>query len=146
MKLSIQKTAVDLDMSIGTVHIIMTKDLGYKPYNKRKVYGVTEAATKKKLDRAKLILPRHAGQEFVFSDEKLFVLQQPYNSASSVIVWEAISWRGKLPMVFIERIVKINAVYYKTEVLEKVVALAFQDLYGKDHYVFQYDGVPINTA
>ena len=66
-------------MSVGTAHTVMTKDLGYKLYKKRMVHGVTEVITKKRLDRVKLILSRHAGQEFVFSDEKLFVLQQPYN-------------------------------------------------------------------
>ena len=65
-------------MSIGTAHTIMTKDLGYKPYTKCNVHRVTEATTKKRLDRAKLIFSRHAGQEFVFSDEKHFVLQQPH--------------------------------------------------------------------
>ena len=168
---SIRKTAADLDVSIGTAHTIMTKALGYKPYKKCNVHGVTEATSKKRLERAKLILSRHAGQEFVFSDEKLFVLQQPHNvqndrlwaptlasippshiiiprfqSAASVMVWGAVSRRGKLPLVFIEKNVKINAAYYKTEVLEKVVASALRYLYGKDHYVFQQDGAPAHTA
>lgn len=171
MNRSIRKTAADLNVSIRTAHNIMTKDLGYKPYKKRKVHGLTEATTKKRLDRSKLILSRHAGQEFVFSDEKLFVLQQPHNaqndrlwaptlasippsqiniprfqSAASVMVWGAVSRRGKLPLVFIEKNVKINAAYYKTEVLEKVVAPALRGLYGNDHYVFQQDGAPAHTA
>ena len=79
MNRSIRKTAVDMDVSIGTAHTIMTKDLGYKPYKKRKVRGVTEATTKNRLNRPKLILSRHAGQEFVFSNGKFFVLQQPHN-------------------------------------------------------------------
>ena len=56
------------------------------------------------------------------------------------MVWGAVSRYGKLPLVFIEKNVKINAAYYKTEVLEKVVTPVLQDLYGKDHYVFQQDG------
>ena len=75
MNRSIRKTAGDLDVSIGTAHTIMAKDLGYKPYKKCKNHRVTEATTKKRLDRAKLVLSRHAGQEFVDSDEKLFILQ-----------------------------------------------------------------------
>ena len=107
----------------------------------------------------------------MFSDEQLFVLQQPHNvqndrlwaptlgsilpshiniprfqSAASVMVWGAVFRYGKLPLVFIEKNVKINAAYYKTEVLEKVVAPALWDLYGKDHYVFQQDGAPAHTA
>ena len=58
----------------------------------------------------------------------------------------AISRRGKLPLVFIEKNVKINAAYYKTKVLEKVVAATFRDLHGKDHYVFQQDGAPAHMA
>ena len=58
----------------------------------------------------------------------------------------AVSRRGKLPLVFIEKNVKINAAYYKTKVLEKVVAPALRDLYEKDHYVFQQDGAPAHTA
>ena len=40
-----------------------------------------------------------------------------------------VSWRGKLPLVFIEKNVTINAVYYKTEILEKVMAPALRDPY-----------------
>ncbi|XP_062557127.1 uncharacterized protein LOC134221987 [Armigeres subalbatus] len=134
MNRSIRKTASDLNVSIGTLWTIMTKDLGYKPYKKRKVHGVTEATTKKRRNRAKLILSRHAGQEFVFSDEKPFVLQQPHNaqndrlwaptfasispshiniprfqSAASVMVWGAVCRRGKLPLLFIDKNAKINA-------------------------------------
>lgn len=168
---SIRKTAADLNVSIGTAHTILIKDLGFRPYKKRKVHGVSEATSKKRLDRAKRILSRHAGQEFVFSDEKLFVLQQPHNvqndrvwapsrdsipesniniprfqSAASVMVWGAVCKRGKLPLVFIEKNVKINAAYYKTEVLEKVVAPSLRSLYGDEHYVFQQDGAPAHTA
>ena len=53
---------------------IITKDLGYKPYKKRNVQRVREASMKK-LGKTKLIISRHAGQKFMFSDEKLFVLQ-----------------------------------------------------------------------
>lgn len=74
---SIRKTAADLNVSIGTAHTILTKDLGFRPYKKRKVHGVSEATSKKRLDRANRISARC--QEFVFSDEKLFVLQQPHN-------------------------------------------------------------------
>ena len=86
MNRSIRKTAVDMNVSIGTAHTIMMKDLGYKPYKKFKVHGITEDTTKKRLDRAKLILSRHAGQEFVFSDEKFFVLQQPHYFQTGLMI------------------------------------------------------------
>lgn len=49
-------------------------------------------------------------------------------------------------LVFIEKNVKINAAYYKTEVLEKVVAPSLQSLYGDEHYVFQQGVAPAHTA
>ena len=131
---SIRKMAADLYVSIETAHTIMTKDLGYEPYKKRKVHAITEATTKKRLNRAKLILSRHAGQEFVFSDEKLLSCNSHtvskmigcgrqrwpefspsniniswFQSAASVMVWGAVFRRGTLPLVFIEKNVKINA-------------------------------------
>ena len=57
------------------------------------------------------------------------------------MIWGAVSRRGKLPLVFIEK----NA-YYKTVVPEKIVAPVLRDLYGKDHYVFQQDDAPAHTA
>lgn len=168
---SVRKLANDLKMSIGAAYNLLTKDLGCKPYKKRKVHGVSAAAQKKRRDRANQILAWHAGDEFIFSDEKLFVLEQHHNaqndrlwsvsfkdipenersvprfqSASSVMVWGAICKRGKLPLVFIEKGVKINAQYYKTEVLEKVLLPNLQKLYGDDYYVFQQDGAPAHTS
>ena len=103
----------------------------------------------------------------MFSDAKFFVVQQSHNvqndrlwaptltsippshiniprfqSAASVMI----GGRTQLPLVFIEKNLKINTAYYKTEVLEKVVIPALRDLYGKDHYVFQQDGTPAHTA
>lgn len=109
------------------------------------------ATTKKRLDRTKLILSGHAGQEFLFSDKKqcpkLSAVGAPsliniarFRSAASVMLLGAISRRGKLPLVFVEKNVKINTEYYKTEVLEKLVA------HGMDHYVFQQNGAPPHTT
>lgn len=144
---STRKLAADFKISRGSVHNILRADLGCHAYKKRKVHSISKAIKKKRLDRSNTILSWHAGDEFVFSDEKLFVLEQshnaqndrlwaeniqdiPYNqrnvprfqSAPSVMVWGAVCKRGKLPLVFIDKGVKINAEYYKTEVLEKNVA------------------------
>lgn len=37
------------------------------------------------------------------------------------MVWGAVCKRGKLPLVFIGKGVKINAEYYKTEVLDNIL-------------------------
>lgn len=168
---SVRKMATDLNVSKTTMHRVLKDDLGCQAFKKRKVHGVSAASKQKRFERAALMLSRHAGEEFVFSDEKLFVLQQSHNpqndrlwaytsknisdkdrniprfqSAASVMVWGGICKRGKLPLVFIEKGVKINAAYYKAEVLEKVVKPSVERMYGKDHYVFQQDGAPSHTA
>lgn len=53
-----------------------------------------------------------------------------YGLGGRIQAWEALTG------VYREN-VKINTAYYKTEVLEKVVAPALRDLYGKHHCVFQ---------
>jgi inhibitor of nuclear factor kappa-B kinase subunit alpha len=163
--------AADLNVSKSTMHNVLKYDLRCHAFKKRKVHGVSATSKQKRLERATLLLSRHAGEEFVFSDEKLFVLQQSHNiqndrlwacssrsipdserniprfqSAVSVMVWGGICKRGKLPLVFIEKGVKINAIYYKTEVLQKVVKPSVERMYGSDHYVFQQDGAPSHTA
>lgn len=168
---SIRKLAADLKISRGSVHNILKKDLGCHAYKKRKVHGISDATKKKRVERCSTILSWHAGDEFVFSDEKLFVLEQPHNaqndrlwaariedipeyeknvprfqSSPSVMVWGALCKRGKLPLVFIDKGVKINAAYYKSEVLEKNVAPNLKNMFGDDYYVFQQDGAPSHTA
>lgn len=168
---SVRKMAADLNVSKSTMHNVLKQDLGCQAFKKRKVHGVSEPSKKKRLERATLLLSRHAGRDFVFSDEKLFVLQQSHNvqndrlwacrsrdipdrdrniprfqSAASVMVWGGICKRGKLPLVFIEKGVKINALYYKMEVLQNVVKPSLERMYGKDDYVFQQDGAPSHTA
>lgn len=77
---SIRKLAKDLKQNRGTIYNILKSDLHCRAYKKRKVHGVSEATSHKRFDRAAHLLAWHAGDEFVFSDEKLFVLQQPHNS------------------------------------------------------------------
>ena len=69
-----------------------------------------------------------------------------FQSSPSVMVWGALCKRGKLPLVFIDKGVKINAAYYKSEVLEKNVAPNLKNMFADDYYVFQQDGAPSHTA
>lgn len=50
-----------------------------------------------------------------------------YQNASSVMVWGAVSSRGKLPLLYIEKGVKINQEYYLENVLK-------QHLLPQQHY------------
>jgi inhibitor of nuclear factor kappa-B kinase subunit alpha len=168
---SARKTARELEINRETVRKIFKDDLKLKPFKKRKVHGVSEATKKKRIERSKHILAWHAGDEMIFSDEKMFVLEQSHNSqndrawsvsiqdipedkqhvprfqnAASIMVWGAISPRGKLPLIFIEKGVKINANYYLEEVLKKNVMPNAKSLFGDDYYCFQQDGAPSHTA
>jgi hypothetical protein len=67
-------------------------------------------------------------------------------NASAVMVWGAISRKGRLTLVFIDRGVKINAKYYKTKVLERILLPGAQKIYGDEYYCFQQDGAPSPTA
>jgi hypothetical protein len=58
------------------------------------------------------------------------------------MVWGAISRKGRLPLVFIDRGVKINTEYYKKEVLQRILLPEAQKFYGDKYYCFQQDGAP----
>ena len=52
----------------------------------------------------------------VFSDEKQFVIQQ-----FGVMLWAAITADGRSPLVLIDHGVKINAEYYRENILESAL-------------------------
>lgn len=169
--LSARKTAKDLKINRESVREIFRKDLKLIPFKKQKVHGVSVLSKQKRFERCKNILAWHADHEIIFSDEKLFVLEQSHNSqndrvwstnienipehkrhvprfqnAVSVMVWAAISPRGKFPLIFIEKGVKINANYYVEEVLKKNLKPNAEKLFQDDYYCFQQDGAPSHTA
>lgn len=166
-----RKLASELGMSKTSMQLLLKSDLKMRAYKKSKVHGLTASTIAKRKKRSEHILQWHEGDEFIFSDEKLFVLEQSLNSQndriysisfqdlpddrkyvkrfqkpSSVMVWGAISKRGLLPLKFVDPGVKINAEYYKTEILEEILLPALDEMYGEDYYVFTQDGAPAHTA
>ena len=163
--------ARSLKVSSRTLYRVLHEDLGMKAYKKRKVAGLTTAQKIKRCKRARLLLDWHATDDIIFSDEKMFVLEVSHNSQNnriyakaaeniplsirqvprfqnhtSIMVWGAICRRGKLPLIFIDKGVKINQKYYLEEVLEKNLLPEAQKLFGNDYYCFQQDGAPSHTA
>ena len=58
-------------------------DLGLKTYKKHKSHGLAAKQMVARLERCKALLARHDAhdvQKIVFSDEKLFVVEQKYNA------------------------------------------------------------------
>ena len=109
--------------------------------------------------------------KLVFSDEKLFVIQQfvnkqndrvylPKRSAENlhlrlatrtqapamVMVWAAITADGRSPLVFIDRGVKINAEYYRENMLEDALEPWARKHFGHRPWTFQQDSAPSQSA
>lgn len=166
-----RKMALELKVSKTTIHNIIKKNLNMHAYKKRKVHGLTANQKIARYKKCQRLLQWHAGDDIIFSDEKLFLLQNYHNSqndrvyakclsdipieqmaveryqnASGVMVWGGISKRGKLPLKFIERGVKINAEYYLKEVLENHMLPYANALFGDDYYCFQQDSAPSHKA
>lgn len=117
------------------------------------------------------MIARHDEGDLIFSDEKLFKLQEPHNpqndrvyaasmseipankigverfqNVSSVMVWGAISKKGKLPLLFIDKGVKINAAFYLKNVLQDHLLPEAKKLYGDVTWCFQQDSAPAHAA
>jgi inhibitor of nuclear factor kappa-B kinase subunit alpha len=128
----------------------------------------------KRLQRSKALLERFADENMdtvVFSDEKFFSIEERFNSQNvriysasivdilehlrtvqrfqaekKIMVWCGISKKEKFPMVFIEPGAKINATYYKTHILEKVVRPHGHRIYNGSNWTFQQDSAPAHKA
>lgn len=168
---SASKLAKVMKISRRTMSRILRHDLGLKAYKKQKIHGLTDAQKKARVKKCKELLAWHEGDDVIFSDEKMFQLQDSHNqqndrvygvslrdipvdklavqrfqSASAVMVWGAISPRGKLPLLFIDRGVKINQEYYIQNVLKGHLLEHARKLYGNDYFCFQQDSAPSHKA
>ncbi|XP_065671865.1 uncharacterized protein LOC136089723 [Hydra vulgaris] len=62
--------------------------LGLKPYRKHNVYGLTANQKLTRLQRCKTLLRQYghcAVQNIIYSDEKLFVMEQSFNAKNNVV-------------------------------------------------------------
>lgn len=169
-----RKLAKQENVSERSMRRILSNDLGLKAYRKRKIHGLSNAQKLKRLQRCKKLLKRHGPkkvQKIIFSDEKLFCTEQSYNSKNdvvysvafedipaekrtvqrfqnknSVMVWGAISENGKLPLVFIDKGVKINGQFYQNEVILKHLVPEAAKLYPLGDWIFQQDSAPSHMA
>ena len=144
-----RKLAQGLKTSKTSVQTMIRMELKFRPFKKRVVHGLTTKQRKKRLDRSKLLKSRHASEnldKIFFSDEKIFCVEESYNSQNvrvyaaafedipehlrtmqgfqgeaSIMVWAGVSQKGKLPLVFIEPGSKVDGNYYREHILERVV-------------------------
>lgn len=171
---STRKLSLETGINRNSIRSILKHDLGLKALKKRKNHGLTGAQIQKRLQRSKALLERHAAgllENLIFSDEKNFVLEEQLNSqnhryyavrpqdvpqetrtvsryqnASSVMVWGAVSENGALPLVFVEKGVKINSTYYEHEILEKKLKNGASTLYPDKNWTFQQDSAPAHAS
>lgn len=168
------KMAKEENTSKTSMRRLLNVDLGVRPYRKRKIHGLKNVQKDTRLKRSKLLAKRHAGgklEKIIFSDEKLFVMEQSHNSKndvvystsieaipenlrnvqryqnkSSVMVWGGVSKKGKIPLKFIPRSISINGDYYRNTILEKVMVPGAKKLYPDGGWIYQQDSAPAHSA
>lgn len=171
---SANKMSQEINISTRSLQRIIKIDLGLKPYKKRIQHGLTDVAKKKRFVRCQHLLDRYAPQDLekiVFSDEKLFLIEEKANSQNiriysasiedipeemrtverfqkenKTMVWCGISKKGKFPMTFVEKGVKINAKYYQERILEPIVKVEGKRIYKNSNWTFQQDSAPAHKA
>ena len=88
-----------MGVSRSSIQMILKEDLGLTPFERRKVHGLSMQQRRARLERSKALLQRcdfGDVERIVFSDEKLFVIEEHLNAQSYRVyaaVFEAISWR-----------------------------------------------------
>ena len=166
--------AKELKISQRSIRRIFQNELKVKPYKFQKAHDLTPKQKKVRLERAKELLRLHERGEFpniVFSDEKNFPIEQFINSQndrvyltertyenlslrtatrsnfpSQVMVWAAVTADGRGPIVFIEPGVKVNATYYRENVLEAALKPWARKHFGRTPWTFQQDSAPSHKA
>ncbi|EYC28409.1 hypothetical protein Y032_0007g3212 [Ancylostoma ceylanicum] len=117
------------------------------PYKPQKRHELSYAQKKARVKKCKRLPDRTANGEhlrMLFTDEKLFTVEQSYNSQNiqwlsrtsneandagrtisrstklaSIMVWASVSATGRTPLTFMEKGAKINNGFYLEEVLKK---------------------------
>ena len=166
--------ASELKVSHGSMQNLVKNDLHLKSFKRRTVHFLSEKIVKKRLARSKGMLTRLATQpldKIIFSDEKLFTIEQATNKQNdrilaptsssitekhlyvkrtqkpqSVMVWAGISAKGRTPLVFVPVGAKINSSTYQKLILEPVVKDLSKTMFNKEPFLFQQDSAPAHTS
>ncbi|EFO97706.1 hypothetical protein CRE_15946 [Caenorhabditis remanei] len=161
---SIRKMAEGMKISRRLLGRIVKDKLKLTCYRVRKAVILSEATTKKRLERSKKLLQRTRNGDHlitVFSDEQLFTVQAKFNPQNhrvlaetyeeafasgktihqtshpaSVMVFGAVCADGKSPLLFVDQGVKINKEVYILQILEKIFLPWVQKYFNGRHWVF----------
>lgn len=171
---SARKLAATTNTSRSSMQRILSNHLGVKPYRRVKRHGLTIKNKEERVKRCKLLLKRRglkSAEKVIFSDEKMWVLEESYNSqndrvyslsikdiptnvrmvnryqnSSATMVWGAVSHRGKLPLKFIRKDIKIDSAYYQSKILIAHMKPEADRLYPEGGWIFQQDSAPAHKA
>lgn len=168
---SARKLASEHNISYTSMRRVLRYDLKLKPYKKKRRHGLTIKNIENRKQKCRVLLKRHAGSNIVFCDEKLFLLQpslnvqndrvyavtledipqnkraaQRFQNVPKIMVWGAISTEAKFPLVFIKNNIRINAEYYKRNILQQHLLPNAKKIFGNRKWVFQQDGAPAHRA
>ncbi|CAP20883.1 Protein CBG24224 [Caenorhabditis briggsae] len=116
---SMNQMASSLGISRQSVQSIVKKDLGLNSYRLLRGQYLTEQSKKNRLEKAKKLL-----------------------DALKVMVWAGLTSEGKVPLVFIDRNVKINSDVYQKLVLMDVLRPWVTSHFGQQPFILQQDWAP----
>lgn len=171
---SARQMARETGISKSSVQRILRDHLRVKAYKLQRVQELTATQKKVRLERCKALKTRYARMEIpnlVFSDEKIFTVQQVVNrqnhrvylrdrsgdhaahlqvgrsqAPASVMVWAAVTADGRAPLVFLPEGVKVNASVYRERVLEASLKPWTRKHFRGETCTFQQDSAPSHKA
>ena len=91
-RISLNKVARETGINRESVRRIVKNELGLKPYKLQKAQLLTEKMKEIRVQRSQLLLKRAAGQNVLFTDEKIFTIEAVHNHQNDRI------WAEKPPL------------------------------------------------
>jgi transposase len=171
---SANKLAVEEKCSRQTMQTILKEDLGCYPFKRARNKMSASGGWKTRLAKCKSLKSRLANVDpnsIIHFDEKIFVVTEKFNSQNdriwtvnlstvsdqdlyvfkpqkpqSLMVAAAICGRGKSPLIFVDRGVKINQKYYEEHILQSHILPWIQATFGDDYYLWVQDSAPSHKA
>lgn len=166
-----KKMALQTNISRISVNRILKYDLKVRAYSRRKVHYLNDRLKTLRLNRCRQLLRRHDHKKILFTDEKIFTVEEKFNRQNdkvyakslkevppfkrnvqrthhpaSVMVWWGVSYEGATELHFVQQGVKVRAQNYQTDVLEGVVKPLSKTLFKNKDWIFQQDSAPSHKA
>lgn len=162
---SLKNMALQVKISRSSVSRILKQDLKVRSYSRRKDHHLNERLKKIRLDRCRPLLRRHDGKNILFTDKKIFTVEEKYNRQNhkvyarssrevppiarniqrshhpaSAMVWWGVSYEGVTEMTelhFCKQGLKIKAKNYQSDIMDTVVKPLSSTLFKNSHiYIF----------